>query len=482
MALAAPASASRAQLSFFDASNEENGAMGAAVRDRSLDELKALGVDVVRFQVSWRSVAPSPDSPTPPPGFDPRNQFTYGAAGVNWGAVDAVVKGAAARGMKVDLVLSGSPPTGKVPRWASGDPSGSQSDPSPKAFEDFAYAVGQRYGGGAGAVGPVQFISIWNEPNSMVFLRAAPGQGESAIALLYRQLVIAGQTGLSAAGWPGTVLIGELGPTPPGKLSRPIPFLSRVLCLRKGRLGGGCARLNVGGVAHHPYSFGRAPFQAALNSGQISIGNLGLLQRLLNRARRAGAISSEARLYNTEYGYPSSPDVITGTPRRRQAEFISIAEYLTYNMPGVASYAQYLMRDDPPGSISAGFTSGLCTPSAPDTVSEHGVGCKPAFGAYRTALVVRAGKGAHCAGPKRVQCLAAAQAGPVTVWGHIRPATGPTTAQIRIRNAGGRAVPLRTVRTDASGYFQFRARGKPGRLWSVSWNGLSGSFVRAYAF
>ncbi|MFN2611814.1 MAG: hypothetical protein ABR536_00410, partial [Solirubrobacterales bacterium] len=476
-------SASHSQLTFFDASNEQDGTRGGPALVHSLDELKALGVDVVRLQVSWRFVAPNPDSSTRPAGFDPRNQNTYGTAGANWGSIDAVVRGATARGMKVSLVLSGSPPTGMVPRWASRDPSGSQSDPDPKAFEDFAYAVGQRYGGAKGSVGLAQYISIWNEPNSRVFLRAGRGQGGAAVALLYRRLVIAGQAGLKAAGWPGTLLIGELGPTPPGKLSRPIPFLSRVLCLRKGRLGKGCEKLDVGGVAHHPYSFRRAPFEAALNSGQISIGNLGLLQRLLNRARRAGAISSGAQLYNTEYGYPSRPDISTGVPRRQQAEFNSIAEYLTYRMPGVASYAQYLMRDDPRGSLAGGFTSGLCPPGAPDTVYAHGKGCKPAFGAFRTALVVRSRKVAQCSGATRAGCLAATQSGPVTVWGHIRPATGVTTAQIVVRNPGAKhAVPLRTVRTDASGYFQFRARTKSGRLWSVIWNGFGGPFVRPYAF
>jgi hypothetical protein len=482
LALSAPASASRTQITFFDASNEQSGEFGPAVRDRSLDELAALGVDVVRFQVYWRQIAPSPESTAMPSGFDPRNPLTYGTLGSNWAPVDAVVQGAAARGMQVSLVLSGSPPTGRVPRWASHDPNGTQSNPDAKAFEDFAYAVGKRYGGGIGSAGNARYVSIWNEPNSKVFLRAGRGRKDSAIAPLYRRLVIAGAAGLKAAAWPGTLLVGELGPTPPGKYARPLTFMKRVLCLdNRGRLGRGCSRLEFGGLAHHPYSFGRAPFEAALNSGQISIGNLNLLNRLLNRARRVGAISPGVRIYNTEYGYPSRPDAKIGIPRRQQAEFISIAEYITYHEPWVASFSQYLMRDDPPGSLAAGFTSGLCTHNAPDTLYTRGRGCKPAYGAFRTSLVVRA-KGRHSCRAKRSQCLSSGS-GPVTIWGHVRPAHGVTTVQVRVRDPGSkRALPLRTVRTDASGYFQFRSRLRPGRLWSTSWNGLGGPWTRAYAF
>ncbi|MFN2611920.1 MAG: hypothetical protein ABR536_00955, partial [Solirubrobacterales bacterium] len=54
LALAAPASASHSQLTFFDASNEQDGTRGGPALVHSLDELKALGVDVVRLQVSWR--------------------------------------------------------------------------------------------------------------------------------------------------------------------------------------------------------------------------------------------------------------------------------------------------------------------------------------------------------------------------------------------------------------------------------------------
>jgi hypothetical protein len=475
LTFSASAGASHDQVTFFDASNELSGQFGASARTKSLDEMQHLGVDVIRYEVYWRLLAPSPDAASPPAGFDPRNPLTYGLAGANWAPLDAVVEGAAARGLSVAFVLSGSPPDGKVPRWASRDPNGTQSDPSPGAFGDFAYAVGKRYGGGPGSVGNVRYISVWNEPNSATFLRGAAGQGAAAIPPLYRQLVSSAGAGLSAAGWPGKLLIGELGPTGTSKLRKPLRFLRATLCLNRNyKSVGGCAKLDVDGWAHHPYSFGRAPFQPVLNPEQISFANLRVLQRALAKARRAGALSG-ARLYVTEFGYPSRPDSSIGVSQRLQAEYISIAEYLAYKNPGVASYAQYLMRDDPPGGPASGFTSGLCPHSAPDNAAtRNGAGCKPAYAAFRTPLVVRA-RACHKKG------CAAAVSGPVTIWGRVRPATGPTQVTILFRD-GGPAKVLRTVRTDSAGYFQFRAKAKPGRVWRTSWNGFKGPFVRAYRF
>jgi hypothetical protein len=474
----ASAAASHDQVTFFDASNELSGQFGASAHTKSLDEMERLGVDVIRYDVYWRLFAPSPDATSPPPGFDPRNPLTYGLAGANWAGLDAVVQGAAARGLAVALVLSGSPPDGKVPRWASRDPNGTQSDPSPGAFGDFAYAVGKRYGGGPGSIGNVRYISVWNEPNSTTFLRGAAGQGPAAIPPLYRQLVTSARTGLTAAGWPGKLLIGELGPTGTSKLRKPLRFMQATLCLNKNyKPVGGCGRLDVAGWAHHPYSFGRAPFLPGLNPEQVSFANLRVLEAGIAKARRAGALSPGARLYVTEFGYPSRPDSPIGVARRLQAEFISLAEYMAYQSPSVASYAQYLMRDDPPGTSASGFTSGLCPHNAPDNASARtGAGCKPAYAAFRTPLVVRA---RPCRGNK---ACAKAVFGPVRIWGRVRPATGPTQVTIRFQDPGSPAKVLRTVRTNSAGYFQFRAKTKAGRLWGVSWNGLKGPLVRAYRF
>ena len=466
LALAAPASASHNQVTFFDASNQLAGQYGAASRTHALDELAALGTDVVRYDVYWRQVAPGSDQPTRPAGFNARDPLSYGAGGANWEPIDVVVKGAADRGMKVALVLTGAPPSGRVPRWASLDPDGAQSDPDPAAFGEFAEAVAKRYGGGPGSVGDVSYISIWNEPNSPTFLRPKRGEGAAQVISIYRNLIVAGQQGLAAGGYKGSVLAGELGPVAKARIRDPLNFTRAVFCLnRKGKRVGACQRLDIAGWSHHPYLFSRPPFLKPFGGRQISFANIRRMQKIVGRARATGAISGSARFFVTEFGFPSRPDSPIGVPRREQAEFISIAEYLAYNNPGIASFAQYLLRDDPRGSAAYGFSSALCPANAPATGPVGGAGCKPAYAAFRTPLVVRA----HNA--KRV-----------TIWGYVRPAKGPTTVRIRFRDRAGRAKPLRTVRTDAAGYFQFGAANKPGRTWGVAWGKLKGPMVRAFRF
>src|SRR2546423_2551322 len=60
-------------------------------RTRTLDEMKALGADVVKVQVYWNEIAPGPHKPA---GFDGANPGGY-----DWRAYDAIVRGTLARGM-----------------------------------------------------------------------------------------------------------------------------------------------------------------------------------------------------------------------------------------------------------------------------------------------------------------------------------------------------------------------------------------------
>jgi hypothetical protein len=247
----------------------------------------------------------------------------------------------------------------------------------------------------------------------------------------------------------------------------PLNFTRSVFCLNKrGKRVGACPRLDISGWSHHPYLFSRPPFLKPFGGRQVSFANLRSMQKLVDQAKRAGSISSSAQFYVTEFGFPSRPDSPIGVPRQQQAEFISIAEYLAYTNPGLASYAQYLLRDDPRGSLAYGFSSGLCPANSPDTHPVgQGFGCKPAYAAFRTPLVAR------IRSAKRV-----------TIWGYVRPATGPTTVRIRFRDSGRPARPLRTVTTNAAGYFQFGAPNKPGRRWGVAWGKFKGPLIRGYAF
>ena len=66
-AVPAVASASSNQLALFQ-DDRQLLQRGPAVRDQTLDELRSLGVDAIKFQLDWAAVAPAPRPARP--GFD----------------------------------------------------------------------------------------------------------------------------------------------------------------------------------------------------------------------------------------------------------------------------------------------------------------------------------------------------------------------------------------------------------------------------
>src|SRR5689334_16034439 len=75
-------------------------------RDQALDELKALGVDVIRTNLLWSQVAAAPNSRTRPAG----DRYATGG----WARWDALVAATRARGIALQITL-----TGPLPLWAS---------------------------------------------------------------------------------------------------------------------------------------------------------------------------------------------------------------------------------------------------------------------------------------------------------------------------------------------------------------------------
>src|SRR3954447_439399 len=133
----ASAHASRTQQSLFE---DETSLLysGPDRRNQTLDELRDLGVDVIRANVIWNRYAPSPTSKTKP-SFDATDPNAYPL-----GEVDELVAGATARGMTVLLT-----PTAPAPAWASSCGGSSSArricSPKPSEYGDFVEALGKRY-------------------------------------------------------------------------------------------------------------------------------------------------------------------------------------------------------------------------------------------------------------------------------------------------------------------------------------------------
>src|SRR3954453_7263904 len=199
---AAPAHASQSQESLFE---DEVSLLysGAERRDQTLDELRDLGVDVIRANVIWNRYAPSPTSKTKP-SFDATAPNAYPL-----GEVDELVAGAAARGMTVLLT-----PTAPAPAWASSCGGSSSArricSPKPSEYGDFVEALGKRYP-------TVRRWSLYNEPNQGGWLtpqRKKSGRTHiPASPTIYRNLVRSGIAALHATGHGGDqILLGETAP------------------------------------------------------------------------------------------------------------------------------------------------------------------------------------------------------------------------------------------------------------------------------
>jgi hypothetical protein len=450
---AAPALASSSQ---FTTIEDPTYLLGSeAVREQTLDELQSLGVQAIRMTMYWDDVAPSPDA-TRRPTFDQTSPDSY-----DWGSYGELANDVHARGMRLLIDV-----TGPVPLWATKGAKDHLTDPSPTEYEAFMTAVGRRFGADAST------FSIWNEPNLVKFLapQFAPG-GRLVSPGLYRSLFFAGYNGLRAAGVRAPILVGETAPVGNPITVAPLRFLRAVLCLNSHyRRDARCARLPADGWATHPYI--RATFPTALRgfgADDVPFGGIGRLVTALNRAAAAGMIKRNLPIYLTEFGVESYPNTISGVPLNLQSDYRSIAEYLAYTNPRVASFSQYLLTDSPPtpGPLidRYQFQTGLYLYA--------GHKPKPAYASFRLPLVVRR------TGPK------------VSLWGLVRPARsahtgGAVTVLYANRGATSYRVLLR-ARFGASGYWTAAARYVAGRLWEVRWtdatgNTLTGPPTAAYSF
>ena len=440
---AVPAQASTTQKLVFDAPRD---LMDPDRRPAALEELQGLGVRSLRVLVYWRSVAPAAGERKRPAGVDLSDPASY-----SWGQYDDLMAAARERGMDVLMTV-----TTPAPRWGTRDRKDDVSYPNAGDFGRFVEAAGRRYGE------QVRTWAIGNEPNHPDFLRPQYRGGEAISPRLYRRLFVAADKALDRSGNGGdTVLMGETMPRGArGRSVAPLAFLRGVLCLdRRYRKRGKCGRLDVEGYAHHPYTTKQGPFFVSPNRDDATIGTLSRLTRALDRAARAGVIRRRMPVWLTEFGIQSSPDRYSGVPLSTQVEYRAIAERLAWSNPRVRAFSQYLLRDDrpvedvPASQRYGGFESGLRFSTG------H---VKPALAGFRLSLA------------------ALRRGSRVSVWGLVRPAPGATTAIVEYKDPARGFRRLRTVRTNARGYFTLRTRFRKGRRYRLRWDGQASPSVRAF--
>jgi hypothetical protein len=434
----APARASKSEWSMFE-DHPTLVRSGPAIRQQTLDTIRALGADALRIEVKWAEVAPKPGARRKPsftatdpaayPGFEP---------------YDDLVRRAVGMGFRVMITLAPD-----APRWATAGGRGRNYKISATQFGAFARAVGRRYSGVFGGLPAIKLWSIWNEPNHILFVSP-----RGTAPRVYRGMVQRGVPALRATAPRGSkIFVGELAPVGTAtKAMGPLRFLRGWLCLNKSwkRVRGGSCRhfkkVSANGFAHHPYGpTTRVP-------ARRDIINMFAIRRLgaaLDRAGRAGRITRGLPIYSTEFGFQTNPpDPFVSTTPARQAELLNRMEEYSYRYPRLKSYSQYLMYDDVARSGSsalrwAGFQTGLRFSSGK---------AKPSFEAFKLPLVVhKRGRG-------------------VSIWGHVRPGSGTRYVQLQ-RRSGSRFVNAgAAIRTNSGGYFTAR-RGGHGQFRYEAFSG-----------
>ena len=278
---------------------------GPGTFDQRLDQVDALGADVVRVNLRWDQIAAQrPAKPTSH--LDPAYR---------WAAGDVLLNGLRARGIAPVVTLVGTP------RWANGGRAANWAPASASSFANFAYAAATRYQ-------HVRRWVIWNEPNKVWQLR--PTSARTYVRVLlnpgYDALKRANRANLVAGGV--TAPRGGSGSVSPVDWIRGMDFAG--------------ARLDA--YAHHPYpvSRGETPTIGGCRSCEnITMANLDRLLALVSRA------FGPKRIWLTEYGYQTNPpDRMFGVSQAIQARYLGEASLRAYRAARVDLLIHFLVRDE----------------------------------------------------------------------------------------------------------------------------------------
>jgi hypothetical protein len=468
---------------------------GALLRDPfgTMQRLRVLGVDRARVAVRWLAIAPRPNSHTRPH-FDAANPAAYPAE--NWAGIDRIVKAAQADGIGLNFNIVGGAPLWATGRGAPADKPHPNWQPSTKELNLFVRAVGTRYSGNydpdthrttpgdPGDLPAVSFWSIWNEPDYGPSLAPQGVPGNLTVEespRLYRGLVDAAWTGLHQTGHGrDQILIGEIAPRGYDNFGlfngmRPLQFLRALYCVDAGyhQLRGSAAALRgcpstaagsrafrrahpglfeASGFADHPYSRWFPPnVERPNNPEYTSLADIGFLERGLDRLQRVYGSGKRFQIFNTEYGYLTSPPKhstkrIPYISTTTAAQFLNQAEYMSWRDPRIRSFMQYLLADPLSATRSndyGGFASGLLTFNQRP---------KPTYDAWRLPLFL--------------PVTAAHRGRSLEVWGCARPVffarqddpAASEIVQIQFkRDSGGGFTTLRNIGvTNRFGYFDTR--------------------------
>ena len=294
-------------------------------RDTALDHAAHLKTKRIRVNILWSRVLTSgADHRTPP----------AGGAVYDFSRIDALQAAAAARGIKLQLTL-----TGPAPAWATADRKVGGNAPDPVKFAAFVRTVAAHF------KGRVDRYSIWNEPNLSAWLSPSTRAPQ-----LYRSLYSAGYTAIKTVDPKAKVLFGELAPNRDGRTIAPLKFIRGVTCSKANyKAARRCAPLKADGLAIHPYQLTSSPKKVAGGPDDTPISQLSRLTKALDQLARRKALAMPNKrgldLYLTEFGYLSQGSRKLSHSVR--AAYLRDAYAIARRNPRVRQLLQYQLVDPP---------------------------------------------------------------------------------------------------------------------------------------
>jgi hypothetical protein len=319
----------------------------------------------------------------------------------------------------------------------------------------------------------VDEFALWNEPNHQgLLLPQWEADGTTpASPRVYRAMVRAGYAAVKSVRKHVTVLIGNtsstggkrgVGPVPPLEFLRDLACVDRNLHPLTTPDCANFTTLPGDGWAHHPYSQNERPSRTSEPPAELDDLRLADLPRLattLDALVKMGRLAPGNRnIYVTEFGYETQP--IPGRPtidERTQARWLTWAEYLTDRVPTVRSFAQFLLRDQPPAAVRV-------STSAARPFGQYSTGLLKADGhdkvAARTFL---AGLFAQLRGTARV-----------LLYGRLRLGAGIKSITLQRQRPRHGWEKIATLRIDGRSAFQRTIAHAPGTLYRLGYPSRDG--------
>jgi sugar phosphate isomerase/epimerase len=300
-------------------------------RAQMLDRAHATGARLIRAFVRWDVAAPKRPRAGAAPFIKPR---LY--------ELDELVASAQARGMEVLFTIWGTP------AWANGGHGPNRAPTDLGALRDFAHGLAARYPS-------VHRYSIWNEPNTNLFLSPQfDSTGRSVAPRTYAALYRAAYEGIKDANSDALVAIGETGshgrdvPSPGSAQDRHSPArFAQLLSEQR-------PRLEFDAWAHHPYPISPGvPPDGDANWPNVTLTSL----ERFGRALDAWFGREATPLWVTELGYETSPAEPRGVTEDAQAEYATRAIELA-TQAGVEVFVWFTFADSEHNSWQSGLLDG----------------------------------------------------------------------------------------------------------------------------